>query len=194
MIAKGHDFPRVTLVGVVDADVGLGLPDFRAAERTFQLLTQVAGRAGRGPRGGEVLVQTALPGHYAIRAALEHDYRRFAERELEERIVPRYPPHTRLANVVLSALDQAAAGQAAEHAAGWSRETISAQKADVELVGPAPCPIERIRGRWRWHFLLRGDSARALGEVCAELQYRYVPPSGKAELRIVLDRDPVTLL
>jgi primosomal protein N' (replication factor Y) len=102
MIAKGLDFPRVTRVGVVNADVGLHLPDFRASERTFQLLAQVAGRAGRGTLGGEVVVQTALPDHYAIRAAVTHDYEAFAARELEERRPVRYPPWVRLTNAVLS--------------------------------------------------------------------------------------------
>src|SRR5690606_36893899 len=106
MIAKGVDFPNVTLVGVINADVGIHLPDFRATERTFQLLTQVAGRAGRGPKGGEVLVQTALPDNYVIRAALAHDFVGFAERELEERLGPGYPPHLRLANVLVSGTEE----------------------------------------------------------------------------------------
>src|SRR5690606_24255429 len=108
MIAKGLDFPNVTLVGVVNADVAMNLPDFRASERTFQLLTQVAGRAGRGPRGGLVLIQTALPQHYAIQSAVAHDYDSFAERELTERTEPEYPPHTRLVNVVVSGTDERA--------------------------------------------------------------------------------------
>ena len=102
MIAKGLDFPLVTLVGVINADVGIHLPDFRASERTFQLLSQVAGRAGRGERGGEVLIQTAMPDHYALVAARTHDFEGFAARELEEREVPPYPPHARMANVVIS--------------------------------------------------------------------------------------------
>ncbi|MDP9349676.1 MAG: primosomal protein N', partial [Gemmatimonadota bacterium] len=105
MIAKGLDFPNVTLVGVINADVGINLPDFRATERTFQLLTQVAGRAGRGPKGGEVLIQTALPNHYAVLCATEHDFVGFAEKELEARREPSYPPFSRLVNVVVSGLD-----------------------------------------------------------------------------------------
>src|SRR5687767_5298985 len=106
MIAKGLDFPNVTLVGVINADVGMNLPDFRATERTFQLLTQVAGRAGRGPKGGEVLIQTALPNHYAVATATEHDFVAFAGRELETRVEPRYPPYTRLVNVVVSGMEE----------------------------------------------------------------------------------------
>src|SRR5216117_1781308 len=99
MIAKGLDFPNVTLVGVVDADSGLHLPDFRAAERTFQLVAQVSGRSGRGPRGGEVVVQTREPGHYALVAATAHDFPGFSERELSLRRSPTYPPHVGLANI-----------------------------------------------------------------------------------------------
>lgn len=195
MIAKGLDFPNVTLVGVVNADVAMNLPDFRASERTFQLLTQVAGRAGRGDRAGEVIVQTALPQHYAIRCALTHDYRGFSQRELDERREPGYPPYTRLANVVISGTDERVVEDVAAEAAGWSRDAIArdASGAAVRLIGPAPCPIDRIRDRWRWHFLLRSASARALGVVCHKLQTEFRPPK-KAGLRLILDRDPVTLL
>jgi primosomal protein N' (replication factor Y) (superfamily II helicase) len=151
MIAKGLDFPRVTLVGVVNADVGMHLPDFRASERTFQLLSQVAGRAGRGVLGGEVIIQTSLPEHYAVRAAVAHDFDGFAEREFAERARPEYPPHVRLVNVVVSSPDQALAATGAETAAAWMREWLTARtrsgRAGVELVGPAPAPIERLHSR-----------------------------------------------
>ena len=194
MIAKGLDFPSVTLVGVVNADVAMNLPDFRAAERTFQLLTQVAGRAGRGPRGGEVFIQTALPGHYAITSALEHDYHTFAERELRERATPAYPPHVRLANIVISGTDENAVQQESEQAAEWVRAIIATTAGDVELIGPAPCPIDRIRGRWRWHFLLRSRRVSALAAACRHLYLRYETKPGRADLRLVIDRDPVSLL
>jgi primosomal protein N' (replication factor Y) len=194
MIAKGLDFPGVTLVGVVNADVAMNLPDFRASERTFQLLTQVAGRAGRGPRGGQVLVQTALPTHYAIRAAIQHDYRAFAERELAERVAPAYPPHTRLANVVLSGSDEVAVQEAAQEASDWVLDLLAQHRSTaVTLTGPAPCPIDRIRGRWRWHFLLRSSAPGPLGGVCRKLQER-PQPAGAGELRMIVDRDPVSLL
>jgi primosomal protein N' (replication factor Y) (superfamily II helicase) len=196
MIAKGLDFPNVTLVGVINADVAMNLPDFRASERTFQLLTQVAGRAGRGPRGGSVLIQTALPHHYAIRAALQHDYAAFASRELEERSAPLYPPHARLCNIVISGTDEAAVEIACRDAAGWLHALLMQHRAadSVALVGPAPCAIDRIRGRWRWHLLLRGTSARALGGACRQLATRYPFRAGRAELRMAIDRDPVSLL
>jgi primosomal protein N' (replication factor Y) len=194
MIAKGLDFPGVTLVGVVNADVAMNLPDFRASERTFQLLTQVAGRAGRGAKGGEVIVQTSLPNHYAIKFALEHDYVRFAEREIEERREPGYPPHIRLANILISALHEAATLAEAERATAYAAGVIAGHRMPVVIVGPAPSPIDRIRGRWRWHFLLKSGSAKALGMVCKHLQYRYDFKPGPSELRLVIDRDPVSLL
>jgi primosomal protein N' (replication factor Y) (superfamily II helicase) len=195
MIAKGLDFPNVTLVGVVNADVGMHLPDFRASERTFQLLSQVAGRAGRGRLGGEVLLQTSLPDHYAVRAAVAHDFELFAERELEERKNPPYPPWVRLLNVVVSSPDQRLAATAAERGAAWLRgwlERRSPAGAQTEVVGPAPSPIEKLHRRWRWHFLLRTRSPRALGEAARGLADGFKPPAG--DVRIALDRDPVALL
>jgi primosomal protein N' (replication factor Y) len=193
MIAKGLDFPRVTLVGVVNADVGIHLPDFRASERTFQLLSQVAGRTGRGPLGGEVLVQTSLPEHYAIRAAVAHDFEGFADRELAEREVPAYPPHVRLANVVVSSPRAEVAADGAQAAVTWTRRWMGSQQVSgVVLVGPAPSPIERLHGRYRWHFLLRSPSAGALGAVCRALLTGHTPRG--SDIRMVLDRDPTHLL
>jgi primosomal protein N' (replication factor Y) len=195
MIAKGLDFPNVTLVGVINADTGINLPDFRATERTFQLLTQVAGRAGRGPKGGEVFIQTSLPSHYAVTAATEHDFVGFAEREMEARKEPSYPPLTRLVNVVVSGMEEAATQEAAVAAANWVSGLLAARKVkDVALVGPAPCPIDRIRGRWRWHFLLRSPSARQLGNVARYFWLKHRLPKSKADLRVIIDRDPVQLL
>jgi primosomal protein N' (replication factor Y) len=174
----------------------MNLPDFRASERTFQLLTQVAGRAGRGERGGRVLIQTALPQHYAIRAAVDHDYETFAARELAERVDPDYPPHSRLANVVISGTEENAVQTAAQGAADWVDALLAdgAAAPRVQLIGPAPCPIDRIRARWRWHFLLRSHSAAALGTVCQQIQTQFTLRPGRADLRLVLDRDPVNLL
>ena len=191
MIAKGLDFPGVTLVGVVNADVGIHLPDFRATERTFQLLSQVAGRAGRGELGGEVLIQTALPEHYAIQAALAHDYAAFATRELDERRHPVYPPMVRLVNVVVSSpVPEDAAGNA-EAAARWLRTHV-VSGTPVDLIGPAPSPIERLHGRWRWHFLLRSPSVKALGVVAKRLQADF--RTRGADVRVAIDRDPSALL
>jgi primosomal protein N' (replication factor Y) len=191
MIAKGLDFPGVTLVGVVNADVGIHLPDFRATERTFQLLSQVAGRAGRGELGGDVLIQTALPEHYAIQAALAHDYVAFATRELDERRKPAYPPLVRLVNVVVSSPTPEDAAGNAEAAARWLRAHV-VSGTPVDLIGPAPSPIERLHGRWRWHFLLRSPSVKALGVAAWRLRSDFRPRG--TDVRVAIDRDPSALL
>jgi primosomal protein N' (replication factor Y) len=193
MIAKGLDFPNVTLVGVVDADTGLHLPDFRSSERTFQLIAQVAGRAGRGPRGGEVLVQTRTPDHPALQAAALHDFAGFAARELAARQSPAYPPMVDLANVLLSGPVESRVAEAAAEVATWLRGVVAARALPVEVVGPAPAPLMRIKGRWRWHVLLRGPDRRALGAV---LRYaaRRAPHATGGPVRLVVDRDPVSLL
>ncbi len=191
MIAKGLDLPGVTLVGVIDADVGLNLPDFRAAERTFQLLAQVAGRAGRGADAGEVLIQTLRPEHPALRHTLTHDYVSFATAEIADRSAPGYPPHRRIANLVVSGEDETSVADAAEELAKWLESAIHTDELDVSLVGPAPCPIDRLRGRWRWHMLLKADNPGDLGPL---LRYaaRKAPVGGSCRLEI--DRDPESLL
>jgi len=192
MIAKGLDFPGVTLVGVVDADTGLHLPDFRAAERTFQLVAQVAGRAGRGPRGGKVLVQTHTPGHYALSTAARHDFEAFAERELAGRQSPPYPPHVALVNVVVSGTDHASVADAALQVGAWLRGLIEARAGGrVDVVGPAPAPLARIKRRWRWHLVLRSADRRLLGRV---LRYATPRPPPSPTIRVVFDRDPLSLL
>jgi len=192
MIAKGLDFPRVTVVGVVDADVALNLPDFRAAERTFDLLTQVAGRAGRGPLGGRVIVQTRAPGHHAIVHAAGHDVRGFVTAELVERRDPPYPPHVRLANAVLSGKDERAVARAAERVAAWLRALLAARPdVPATVLGPAPCPIERVRDRWRWHVLVKAADDGELTRLAGYLVAR-APVTGG--VRLVVDRDPASLL
>jgi primosomal protein N' (replication factor Y) len=194
MIAKGLDFPNVTLVGVVDADTGLNLPDFRASERTFQLLSQVAGRAGRGAKGGEVIVQTRMPNAHAVRHALTHDYLGFVREELGARRSPAYPPFVHIANVIVSGVHQEATAAAATAAAEWVTQLMRTQGLrDLVLVGPAPCPIDRIKDRWRWHFLLKSSQPKLMTRVSRYIAER-CPVPGDSELRLVVDRDPVSLL
>ncbi|HET7584151.1 MAG TPA: primosomal protein N' [Gemmatimonadaceae bacterium] len=194
MIAKGLDFPNVTLVGIIDADVGMNLPDFRAAERSFQLMHQVAGRAGRGPKGGLVVIQTRMPSHYAVTCALAHDYAGFVRQELSGRRDPRYPPLTRLINVVVSGTIEEETADLALHAGDWLTRLLAARPDErVSVVGPAPCPIERIQRRWRWHLLLKGERAEAMTRVARYFSRRFEVPT-RAGLRVVLDRDPVSLL
>jgi len=158
MIAKGLDLPLVTLVGVVSADVALNLPDFRAGERTFQLLSQVAGRAGRGILGGRVIIQTYSPEHYAIQAASRHDYGSFYEREIDYRRQLRNPPFTHLALLVYSHTNDAQCQRQAEGVKRMLAQEIDSRGiAGVELIGPAPAFIHRLRGRFRWQLILRGS-------------------------------------
>jgi primosomal protein N' (replication factor Y) (superfamily II helicase) len=194
MIAKGLDFPNVTLVGVVDADVGINLPDFRASERCFQLLSQVSGRAGRGEKGGKVLIQTRIPSHHAVRYAVSHDYASFVRDEMAGRVDPPYPPNVRLVNIVFSGLVEESTAQLAIHAGEWLRELITTRAGnEVTVVGPAPCPIERIKNRWRWHVLLKSEHPAELTRVSRYFMERFEVPS-TAQLRVTLDRDPVALL
>jgi primosomal protein N' (replication factor Y) len=190
MIAKGLDFPNVTLVGVVDADVGLYLPDFRSAERTFQLLAQVAGRAGRGPKGGRVLVQTRHPAHHALVWAARHDAVGFLEQERALRVAPPYPPTTALVNLVVSGTNEQEVGGRAAGLADWCHNLIDRYTLPLSVLGPAPCPLARIKDRWRWHVLLKGPSEE-LGKV-VRYAARRLPRSRKT--RVVIDRDPVSLL
>ncbi|HIC90160.1 MAG TPA: primosomal protein N' [Anaerolineae bacterium] len=160
MIAKGLDLPLVTLVGVVAADVGLHLPDFRAGERTFQLLTQVAGRAGRGLRGGRVILQTYSPDHYAIRAASHHDYLGFYQQELFYRRTLGYPPYQRLLRLIFVHSNRGTAKAEAEHMVRVLQvqiDRLGEQAGEIHLIGPAPCFFSRVRGRYRWQIILRGE-------------------------------------
>ena len=194
MIAKGLDFPNVTLVGVIDADVGINLPDFRSSERCFQLLSQVAGRAGRGPKGGRVLIQTRVPSHHAVVCAVAHDYARFVAEELDGRREPAYPPLTRLANVVFSGLRENETQRLATSASERLRRAVARYGNEIHVVGPAPCPIERVKTRWRWHLLLKSTNPALLTRACRFLVERLVVPKDRSQLRVALDRDPVSLL
>ncbi|MFC2075970.1 primosomal protein N' [candidate division KSB1 bacterium] len=156
MIAKGLDFPQVSLVGVINADVGLNLPDFRATERTFQLLTQVAGRAGRDAIPGEVIIQTYAPGNTAVQMAIAQDYPAFAAQELELRQELNYPPHSRLIKINTTSTDMEKASAAIKKIVGQIRRNPRARSA-ITILGPGPAPLTRLRGRYRWHALLKGS-------------------------------------
>ncbi len=189
MIAKGHDFPRVTLVGVVSADVGLGVADFRASERTFQLLTQVAGRAGRGDRPGEAIIQTLYPDHYSIRFACRQDFPSFFERELHFRRSMRYPPLVSLINVVLRARTFSAAMDDAADVVERIRQRTSARN-DVRVLGPAPAPLGKLRGEYRAQFLLKSSNRKVIREA---LQAALAARSD-LQRRVVVDVDPLNVL
>lgn len=162
MVAKGLDLPLVTLVGVISADIGLNLPDYRAAERTFQVLTQVAGRAGRSPIGGEVILQTYLPDHYAIQAAAGHNYLLFFQIETGHRKDLGYPPYIRLAKLVYRNSSSHAAEEGAKRMAARVKYRVKQQSAKADLIGPLPCYFQRIRGDYRWQIVIRGANPQTL--------------------------------
>ena len=167
MVAKGLDLPRVTLVGVINADTSLNVPDFRSGERAFQLLTQVAGRAGRRDRPGQVIVQTYAPSHYAVQSAARHDYQAFFSQEIEYRRRGLYPPFARLTRLVYAHQSRWQAEREARRLTSVLRQTIESESlVGSQVVGPTPCLIARVRGRWRWQILLRcADPAALLGET-----------------------------
>jgi primosomal protein N' (replication factor Y) (superfamily II helicase) len=190
MIAKGHDIHGVTLVGVVGADFALGLPDFRAAERVFQLLTQVSGRAGRGDLPGKVLVQTYHPDHYAIQCAAKHDYPGFVARELQYRRWMHYPPYAVLANVVVQS-------ERLEEATGWSTSLGGwfqrARLDKVRVLGPAAAPIVRLKRIYRYHFVLKAERRQALGETLRAM-LTFAEAQNIPRRNLVVDVDAVHLM
>ncbi|MBU4117231.1 MAG: primosomal protein N' [Proteobacteria bacterium] len=190
MITKGHHFPHVTLVGIVWADAGLGLPDYKAGERTFQLLAQVTGRAGRGEQPGRVIVQTHQPGHYSIAAARDHDYSRFFEKETGLRKSLGYPPFSRLINLVLDGEQEEAVQNRAMALATKGKELRRYQK--TAILGPAPAPLARLRGRFRWQILLKGPMLEELHGLCLELEQEQARLGGAVNLSV--DVDPENML
>ena len=191
MIAKGHDFPEVTLVGVVNAEASLGMPDFRAAERTFQLLSQVIGRAGRGETPGRVVVQALDTEHYAIRAAAEHDAAGFYREELEFRREAGYPPFAFLAAFALSGLSEQAVSAQADSTARRLAQLKTELKVRVEILGPAPSPIYRLRNRYRRQILLKGANRADLHRLLASWRQQAATVS---TVRISVDIDPVDMM
>ena len=188
MVTKGHDFHNVTLVGVIAADASLNFPDFRAAERTFQLLTQVAGRAGRGSQEGKVLFQTYDPEHYAIRYAAEHDYEKFVKEELTFRKELGYPPFGYLALIRVESPDQnMAMAEANAVAETLGKAWLSIE--DVEILGPAPAPLARLREAWRFQILLKAKTRRALQSIL-----RALPNRQQTGAKRIVDIDPISML
>jgi primosomal protein N' (replication factor Y) len=189
MVAKGLDFPTVTVVGVISADTALSLPDFRANERTFQLIMQVAGRAGRGPKGGEVFVQTFQPDHLAIQLAARHDYDGFAENELVARQARGYPPFGRLARIIVRSKSRHKAAEGIQVIAGRLLEP--ARIAGIQVLGPQPCPLSKLSRYWRFHVLLKARTAKALLHLWDVTRKDLVSPPGT---QMAIDVDPQTTL
>jgi primosomal protein N' (replication factor Y) len=198
MIAKGHDFPEVTLVGVVWADGGLAMPDFRAAERTYQLLSQVSGRAGRGESPGRVIIQTLRPTHYAVALAQRHAYEEMYEREMSVRQIPPFPPMLRMINIHIQGGREQDVRKVAEDIACMCRDVAKClaqekKRLPVEVLGPAPSPLDRLLDRYRWQVLLKGVLQDDLHSVC----HQVVTRQGEftvGDVRIAVDVDPENMM
>jgi primosomal protein N' (replication factor Y) len=201
MIAKGHDLPGVTLVGVINADVGLHMPDFRSSEKTFQLITQAAGRAGRAELPGRVLVQTREPNHPTIVAIASGRFKAFARYELDYRKQLEYPPHGKLLRIIVSSEqrdDLAVALRKIEtllkHLTEHAHRQPGGEKLTMRTLGPAVAPYEKLRGRYRVHFLVKANSSRVLSWLARSLrQWRQTQPA-TPDFRIAVDLDPVDMM
>jgi primosomal protein N' (replication factor Y) len=194
MVAKGLDFPRVTLVGVISADTQMLLPDFRASERTFQLLTQVAGRAGRSILGGEVVIQTHQPQHHTLVHVVDHDIVKFYDEELEERRALDYPPFSRLALIELWVEKEATVQKEATRFAGLLRKAGT----HFAILGPTPAVIAKISNAYRWHIILKSPkSTDPSGHRLREsirITLREVENNAARDVRTIIDIDPIGLM
>ena len=192
MITKGFDFPGVTIAAVVNADLALNMPDFRSAERTFQLLTQVAGRAGRGERMGRVIIQTYVPNHYSIRAARDQDYARFMRRELQLRRDLMYPPFARIAMVRIEGAEPQLVRRTAEAVA---KSLARGSTPDgIRVLGPAPAPIERIKQRYRWQVMVKSRELKPMRAALAAMRAEVAASAERDDIYLAIDVDPVRML
>jgi primosomal protein N' (replication factor Y) len=197
MITKGYDFPEVTLVGVIAADLSLGFPDFRAGERTFQILSQVAGRSGRGNQRGSVIIQTFNPDHYAIRTATAHDYQAFFEKEIELRGQLGYPPFSHLACLRLKGNNKERTAEAVHRFSMDVRGLLAKwpkRGKEIQVLGPAEAPISRLKGKHRWQMLIKSKSVSLLQHFLTEIEGRYKKGLQTSGVNLVLDVDPYQML
>lgn len=186
MITKGHDFPFITLVGVIAADTSLNMPDFRASEKTFQMLTQVAGRGGRGTVCGRVIIQTFNPQHYALKYTQKHDYPSFYSDEIEFRRALQYPPFSRIICIRLSSAKKDALMEIARETGCKARELAAKHGNAVEIIGPSESPLAKIRGQYRQQMLLKGLNSRVLHAIASELMEKHETSA----VKITADVDP----
>jgi len=195
MIVKGHDFPNVTFVGVVSADTSLHFPDFRSGERTFQLLTQVAGRAGRGEVLGEVVIQTFNPDHYSIQKAKDHDFIGFYREEIEFRRALGYPPFSRFINFRLSGNSEKRTKVVAEEMGRIGQSLLKkGYGRKIEILGPSTAPFAKMRGKFRWQMLAKGASPQYLHQFAQELAVRLEDQVKGRGVNLDIDVDPVFIL
>ncbi len=196
MITKGHHFPNVTLVGVILADLSLHIPDFRASERTFQLLAQVAGRAGRGKRPGEVIIQTYNPDHYSIRAAMHHDFLKFYECEIAQRSELSYPPFSRLVNLKISGNRLESVVEYA-HRLGevcrFLQQRVGDAKRSIHVLGPVAAPLSKIKGKYRWQLLIKGEQVKILHTFCKRI-FEEAKRIRMRGVQLTVDVDPMNML
>ena len=191
MIAKGLDFPDVTLVGVINADSALHFPDFRAAERTFHLVTQVAGRTGRGEKGGRVLVQTFQPDHMAIQAAVRHDYQRFARGELPLRKEHDYPPFSCMVRLVIRGVREIPTAEFAKHVAELLRAAGDKHQIAARVIGPAPAPIAKLRGKFRFQIQVHARDGQGLRTSVRDATQQLKTPE---DVQWIVDVDPIDMM
>ncbi|MDI6743309.1 MAG: primosomal protein N' [Smithella sp.] len=190
MITKGHDFPSITLVGVISADTSLNMPDFRAAEKTFQLITQVAGRGGRGDSPGKVIIQTFNPEHYALKHAQTHDFNAFYKEEVEFRRALRYPPFGRIINLRFSSIKKEILVEEAKRLGNIARKIAEKVSRKVEIIGPAESPLAKIRGRHRWQMLIKGEDINHLHQIAAQI----IQKNTSNQVKITADVDPESFM
>jgi primosomal protein N' (replication factor Y) len=195
MIVKGHDFPNVTFVGVVSADTSLHFPDFRSSERTFQLLTQVAGRAGRGEVSGKVVIQTFNPDHYSIRRAKDHDFIGFYQEEIPFRKALEYPPFSRFINFRLTGNSERKTEAIAKEMEGIGQSFLKkTYRQGIEILGPSAAPLSKIRGKFRWQMLIKGKSTKLLHHFARDLAAQMEVLTRGKGVNLDLDVDPVFIL
>jgi len=190
MITKGHDFPFITLVGVVSADTSLNMPDFRAAERTFQLITQVAGRGGRGSAPGRVIIQTFNPDHYALRHAQNHDYKSFYREEIKFRLDLQYPPFGRIINLRLSSIKKDVLIEEAKRLGKLAKKLGAGYGNTVEIIGPAESPLSKLRGRFRWQMLIKGKDINVLHQIAKDVMHK----NKNTQIKMTADVDPESFM
>jgi primosomal protein N' (replication factor Y) len=197
MVAKGHDYPNITLVGIICADLSLNFPDFRAGERTFQLLAQVAGRAGRGTRPGRVILQTYNPDHFCILTAKDQDYRAFYDHEIRFRRTLQYPPFSRLIHILVAGKDKEQTALYAQNLGEVCRTLQSEDRAyrdHVKCLGPVAAPLPKLQKKYRWHILLKGLSPGPLHGLTRAMMDRAKRGISRTGVKVVVDVDPIDML
>jgi primosomal protein N' (replication factor Y) (superfamily II helicase) len=196
MVAKGHDYPHITLVGIICADLSLSMPDFRAGERTFQILAQVAGRAGRGETPGRVILQTYNPGHFSIEAARHQDYGAFYRQEIEFRKALGYPPFARMIQLRISGRDPKRTAAHARHLGDQCRQLLQAGPAyaGLQIMGPIEAPLVRIADQYRWQLLVKGGRVQQLHAFVRELLFGPPAPARIPDVVVAVDVDPLFLM